>query len=180
LTLIDDKNRPFPHVEDALDAIAQFKTSDGHPLRSCLVSDFTMAAPPVTPAKVSALFNQYLSILDSTGLRHLFEPVKKRVTLSTHVGVLKPDRKVFEKALKRLGASVSLDKCLFITENANHVEKARKALKMHALRFRSAGSSKFDFDDWSEAPALIANLVAPHQLINNSRRNQNALGNPRR
>jgi hypothetical protein len=37
---------------------------------------------------------------------------------------------------------------------------------MHALRFRSAGSSKFDFDDWSEAPALIANLVAPHQLTN--------------
>ena len=166
MTLIDGDHRPFAHVEAALTAISGFKTADGKPLRSCLVSDFTMATPPVTTTKVTALFNEYLAILDGTGLRPFFEPVHKRVTLSTQAGVAKPDREIFEKALQRLGASVALKECLFITEDATHIDKARKDLKMQTLQFRSAELSEFDFDDWSDAPALIANLVAPHQLAN--------------
>jgi FMN phosphatase YigB (HAD superfamily) len=166
MTLVDGDHRPFAHVEDALTAISGFKTADGKSLRSCLVSDFTMATLPATVAKVTALFNEYLAILDGTGLRPFFEPVNTRVTLSTHAGVQKPDRKIFEKALQRLGASVSLEECLFITEDATHIDKARKTLRMKTLQFRSAGSSQFDFDDWVKAPALIANLVAPHQHAN--------------
>jgi hypothetical protein len=166
MTLVDDDRRPFAHVEDALTAISDFKTADGKSLRSCLVSDFTMATPPVTDAKVSALFNEYLAILDGAGLRSFFEPVNKRVTLSTHAGVKKPDRKIFETALQRLGADVSLEECLFITEDAAHIEKAREIFNMKTMQFHSAGSSHFDFDDWAEAPALIANLVAPHQQAN--------------
>ena len=109
MTLVGDDRRPFPHVENALAAVSGFKTADGKPLRSCLVSDFTMATAPVTAAKVAALFKEYLAILDETGLRPFFEPVKKRVTLSTHAGVQKPDRRIFEKALERLGADVALD-----------------------------------------------------------------------
>ena len=163
MTLVDADRHPFPHVEDALTAISGFKTADGKPLRSCLVSDFTMATPPVTIAKVAVLFKQYLMILEETGLRQFFEPVNKRVTLSTHAGVEKPDRKIFEKALQRLGADLSPEDCLFITEEPMHIEKARNILKMATLQFRSAGSNQFDFDDWAEAPALIANLVAPQQ-----------------
>jgi hypothetical protein len=165
-TLIDADNHPFPHVAEALTAVSGFKTAAGQPLRSCLLSDFTMATPPVTPAKVTALFNQYLAILGQSGLRPFFEPVKKRVTLSTHAGAMKPDRKIFEKALQRLGGAVPLEDCLFITENADHIDKARNQLHMQALQFRAAGASHFDFDDWAAAPALIANLVAPHQFAN--------------
>jgi len=166
LTLIDADNRPFPHVKDALDAISTFRAENGNPLRRCLVSDFTMASPPATSAKVSALFKQYLAILDPTGLRPFFEPVSKRITLSTHAGVLKPDRKIFETALSRLGAGVQLQECLFITENAAHIKAARETLEMQTLRFRSAGSNQFDFEDWAQAPALIAGLVAPNQPAN--------------
>jgi hypothetical protein len=160
-TLIDGANQAFPHVKEALTAISGFVAGDGRPLRSCLVSDFTMASPPVTTAKVTALFTQYLSILDATGLRPFFEPVNKRVTLSTHAGVGKPARKIFEKALQRLGAStIPLDDCLLITEDADHVQKARTKLHMQALQFQ------VDFHDWAEAPALIAQSVAPHQFAN--------------
>lgn len=165
-TLIDADNHPFAHVQEALTAISSFKTAAGQPLRSCLVSDFTMATPPATPAKVTALFNQYLAILDQSGLRSFFEPVKKRVTLSTHAGVMKPDRRIFEKALQRLGATGPLEECLLITENADHIDKARNQLHMQVLQFRAPGASHFDFDDWAEAPALLANLVAPHQFAN--------------
>jgi FMN phosphatase YigB (HAD superfamily) len=156
-TLVDAARQPFPHVKQALTAISSLAAADGSPLRSCLVSDFTLAPPPVTAAKVTALFNEYLAILDTTGLRPFFEPVDNRVTLSTHANALKPDRKIFDKALQRLGASaVPFDECLLITEEPAHIQAVRTKLHMHALQF------KLDFDDWALAPGLIANLAASH------------------
>jgi beta-phosphoglucomutase-like phosphatase (HAD superfamily) len=155
MTLIDQNDDPFPHVADALTAIAGFKTATGKPLASCLVSDFELTTPPTTAAKVNAIFAKYLDILDGTTLRPLFEPVRRRVTLSTHANVMKPDKKIFETALKRLGSHAKLEDCLFITENATHIEAARRTLHMQTLQFGR------DFDDWSQAPALIAHLVAP-------------------
>jgi FMN phosphatase YigB (HAD superfamily) len=160
LTLLDANDQPFPHVKEALTKIAGFKTGDGKKLRSCLVSDFPAPDPPVTPAKIKARFAEYLAILDGAGIRANFEPTAKRVTLSIHAGVFKPDRKVFEKALQRLGVTATLKECLFITENAGHVRVARQTLQMKALQFRSSGASQFDFDNWAKAPTLIASLLA--------------------
>ncbi len=165
-TLIDASNRSLLHVNEALAAIAEFKTASGRLVRSCLVSDFTMVSPPVTAAKLAAIFRDYLAVLDQAGLRTLFEPVQKRVTLSTHAGVMKPDRRVFEVALRRLGSKASLAECLFITENAAHIEHARASLKMSTLQFRAVGASRFDFDDWAQAPALIAHLLGATPAAN--------------
>ena len=43
---------------------------------------------------------------------------------------------------------------------------ARETLKMKTLQFRSPESNQFDFDNWAEAPGLIASLVAPHEPAN--------------
>ncbi len=159
MTLIDAQNRPFAHVAHALETISTYKTKDGKPLRSCLVSDFTMPTPPITVQKKRALFDQYLDILGRTGLRPLFEPVNRRVTLSTQAGVLKPDRKVFETAVRRLRVRATLEECLFVTESSAHISAARQALHMRALQFASTGQPPFDFDDWSLFPALIAQFL---------------------
>ena len=164
-TLVDDTDHPFPHVKEALGVISTF-TSGGRPLRSCLVSDFLMPTPPVTSEKIKALFNEYLAILDHTGLRPFFEPVQKRVTLSTHAGVGKPNRQIFEKALRRLGAKVPLNECLLVTEDPTHIQAVHQNLYMATLRFRSSGSTEFDFDDWSQAPMLIANRISAHLSAN--------------
>ena len=159
LTLIDSQNRPFPHVNEALQTIQAFVTADGKPLASGLVSDFDMPVPPATPQKIRAIFERYLSVLETAGLRPLFEPVQRRVTLSTHAGVLKPHRTFFVTALARLKSKALFDECLFITENRDHVRAARTELHMHALQFRSSRSTTFDFDDWLQAPAMVAHLV---------------------
>jgi FMN phosphatase YigB (HAD superfamily) len=86
-------------------------------------------------------------VLDETGLRPLFEPVQRRVTLSTHAGVCKPDPRIFTMALARLRSKAGLDECLLITENPGHIEAARTRLRMSALRFRSGASPQFDFED---------------------------------
>jgi HAD superfamily hydrolase (TIGR01509 family) len=156
LTLVDANQRLFDHVREALTAIEGFRTADSKPLSSCLVSDFTIVAPPITPAKVRPVFEEYLAVLDAAGLREFFEPVSKRVTLSTHVGVNKPDRAVFIKALSRLQSRATLEECLFITENADHIRAARQTMGMTTLQFKSPEATRFDFDDWSQAPALIA------------------------
>jgi hypothetical protein len=138
MTLLDADDRPFPHVTDVLSALAS------RPVKSCLVSDFDMALTPAVALR------RYVAILDAAGLRPFFEPVSKRVTLSNHAGVSKPNRKIFEKALQRLGASsVPFSECLFVTENADHIEAVRSRLRMQVLHFG------VDFTDWATFPDLL-------------------------
>ena len=166
LTLVDVQGRPFPHVQEALATIAGFRTAAGKPLRTALVSDFAKVDPPLTPARIKPVFDDYLARLAATGLRGFFEPVARRVTLSTHVGVPKPDRAVFEKALSRLRVKASLDECVLITEDARHVSTVRTKLGMQALRFGPSAGAGVDFDDWSQAPALLAHLLGTHRGAN--------------
>lgn len=161
LTLVDAQKKPFAHVPEALATIQGLHTAAGKPVRSALVSDFELVSAPPTAAKIAPVFTQYLAALKATGLREFFEPVARRVTLSTHVGVMKPARAVFEKALRRLQVKATLAECVFITEEASHVAAAR-VLGLQALRFASpgaAGAAQADFTDWSQAPALITHLL---------------------
>jgi len=140
-TLIDEANQqPFPHALQALRAITK-----AHPApKTCLVSDFKME---LTPAKA---MKEYVAILKAAGLRSFFEPVEKRVTLSNHAGAVKPSRKIFKKALQRLGVPATPFKhCCFITENAAHIEAAREKLHMQAFQFG------VDFTDWRDVPAML-------------------------
>ena len=154
----------FPHVREALAAVKQFKTEAGKPLSTCLVSDFG-PPPPVPQEKIGAIFKEYTSLLDNFGLTDFFKPVAKRVTLSLHAGALKPDRRVFEKAIERLELDASLAECLFITEDAKHIAACRK-LGMKTLQFGPPGSPGTDFADWSEAPLLINHIIAPGRARN--------------
>lgn len=145
----------LPHVPEALAALAEFKGDDGKPLKRALVSDTRMPALPPTPAKIKPIFDEYLATLDAVQLRSFFEPVSKNVTLSAHAGVMKPDRKVFELALKRLGATAKLSECVFVTENADHIRHCRDELGMKTLQFGK------DFTDWSDGPLLLSTMIAP-------------------
>jgi hypothetical protein len=154
----------FPYAHEALEVISRFETAGGDPLDLCLVSDFDMPTPPSTPQKVESIFDKYISLLDGLDLKGFFEPVNRRVTLSAHAGVFKPDRRIFEKAVERLGNNARLNECLFITENKDHIAACRK-LGMTALRFNPAGPEEGDFQDWSEAPLLIARAIAPDSFF---------------
>jgi len=146
-------NKLFPGVPAALSAVRKLKAADGKKLVACLVSDFTMPQPR-TPEAIDAAFSEYLKVLRRLDLTRFFKPVSERVTLSTHAGVLKPDRRVFETALRRARRSdAGLSECLFITENRSHV-KACRAMGMDALQFG------VDFKKWADAPPLIAQRMA--------------------
>ena len=75
----------FPGVLPALEALRVLPTASGDPLRICLISDFTMPPVPARPHAIKAIFEQYIEIIASVGLKPLFEPVDRNVTLSTHI-----------------------------------------------------------------------------------------------
>lgn len=145
----------LPHVPEALAAIAEFRGDNGKPLQRALVSDTEMPAPPPSPAKIKAIFDRYVGTLATLQLRSFFEPVSKHVTLSAQAGVLKPDRRVFTLAVKRLNVTAKLGDCVFVSENADHVRHCRERLGMKALQFGK------DFTDWSDGPLLLSTMVAP-------------------
>jgi FMN phosphatase YigB (HAD superfamily) len=154
----------FPRVPEALEVLRNFQTADGKRLQLALVSDFLMPDPPVTAAKIEKLFQQYLAIVKQLSLSEFFKPFKRHITLSTHAGVRKPDRRIFELAINRLGLNATLSDCLFITEHAGHISACKK-LKMATLQFASETSAG-DFDDWSEAPLLVSQLIDPANSSN--------------
>jgi len=166
-TLVDAERRPFPHVREALAAIAAMKTGRGRPVECCLVSDFDIPRASAKAADERAIFKKYVAILESAELAELFRPFTRRVTLSMHVAAMKPDSVVFETAIRRLGIRASLRSALLITKNAKHIAAARK-LGLASLQFAS-GSSRGDFDDWSRAPLLVAGLLDGPRAANASR-----------
>lgn len=160
-------NSVLPHVPEALKALSSFVTTDDDPLQMCLVSDFLDATPP-TETQIQKVFQQYLQLLDGFGLKDFFEPTDKRITLSTHAGVRKPDRRVFELALERLGLPVDLSTCMFITENAGHIQACR-AMGMETLQFgASVADVGVEFDNWSHASQLVADRLESHSDTNTS------------
>ncbi len=163
-TLIHD-NQPLPHVHAALATISEFETATGDALVLGVVSDFDMPAPPPTEAKIIALELEFLRILKSAGLDALFDPLESRITLSSRAGVFKPDRRIFELAIQRSGVSATLKECLFVTENQDHLDKCRE-FGMTVLKFGLGANEGSSFTDWSEAPLLVARLVAPGRHAN--------------
>lgn len=146
-----------------IDGVPQaLRAIEAQGVRSCLVSDYTMPATP-DPHDVEVLFAEYCALIRGFGLEPFFAPLDRRATISTQAGVLKPDRRVFELALARLGEPrAALADALLVTENDDHVRAAR-ALGMRALLYRPAGAPNSDarcFADWTQAPAKVAAMLA--------------------
>ena len=158
---LDD--RVLPHVAEALEVLLRFEGQGKPSLALSLVSNYEMPAAPVTLRKINTIFNQYVATLDKLRIKEFFEPVERHVTLSTQAGVFIADPGLFQKAIQRLRLRIGLNECLFIGNDARHVEACR-GLGMTALLFDRTG--KGDFKDWSEAPLMIARLVNPASSLN--------------
>jgi FMN phosphatase YigB (HAD superfamily) len=155
-TLIRRSDRSvYPNVKQALETISHFHTPSGEMLRVCLVSNYDM---PSANRPLDTIVIEFLSLLESTGLQTFFEPTEQNITLSSHAGVNKPDRQIFESALDRLGVTATLDECIFITENTAHLQTCR-SYGMKTIRFGEPRGIETSFSEWSEAPMLVARLM---------------------
>lgn len=164
-TLIHN-GQPFPGVVETLQAISEFETADGHSLFFGIISDFFMPAPPPTEEKILALEEQYRNqILQPTQLSGFFQPFETHVTISSRAGVFKPERKIFETALARSGTGLEFSECLFVTENKNHLDKCVE-FGITPVRFGPDTDGMAAFQEWVDAPTVIAGIVAPGHTEN--------------
>ncbi|TKJ17974.1 M20/M25/M40 family metallo-hydrolase [Blastococcus sp. CCUG 61487] len=103
-----------------------------------LLSDVTEAD---TPDDVPGIREQYHALLDGLGIRRFFEPVDRRVTLCTEVGVRKPAPAAFRAAIAKAEPALFPDDVLFVTEDVDHVRAARR-LGLHAVRIGAPGGGE--------------------------------------
>lgn len=139
---LEDQDVLLPGARETLQAIKAMRDSSGEAVVMALVSDFDM---PDRPGQIPVIRQQYYDILDSFGIRSFFEPVSERVTLSTEVGVFKPDEKIFRAVIEKLNEDLSFQCVMFITENLEHIEAARH-LGMTAIHFNGPGQTSGDVD----------------------------------
>lgn len=156
-TLLDEQtNRPLPGATGLLDALGDVRDSENLPVLSGLVSDWKM---PRDPSEVGPLRQEYLQELVASGLDSFFRPLEMRVTLSTEVGVRKPDAAIFRAALDRLQPGLPLHHAVFVTERLEHVQAAR-ALGLLAIHFKGPGQTTGEVEQFADLLELLQRIVA--------------------
>lgn len=148
---LEDQDVLLPGARETLHTIQAMQDSSGAAVVLALVSDFTMTD---ISGQIPVIQQQYYDILDSLGIRSFFEPVSERVTLSTEVGVFKPDESIFRAVIEKIDEDLSLQCVVFITENLEHVEAARD-LGMTAIHFKGPGQTSGDVDQLVDLIPII-------------------------
>jgi FMN phosphatase YigB (HAD superfamily) len=154
---LEDQQRDvlLPGARKTLTAIQAMRDPKNIPPVLALISDFDM---PSSPDEIPAIRERYVAILNHLGIRAFFEPILKRVTLSTEVGVFKPDKKIFKAAISKIDRRLTFKDVLFITENLGHVQKAR-LLEMKAIHFKGPGQTTGEVSKLVDLIPLIERFV---------------------
>jgi FMN phosphatase YigB (HAD superfamily) len=141
----------LPGALETLETIASLRTEGPPAAVLGLVSDFDM---PDRPSDVPIIQQRYYDVLADLGIRQFFEPVAERVTLSTEVGLFKPDEAVFRAAAAKVDPSLEFDRVLFITENRGHVLAARR-LGLAAVHVRGPGQPQGEVENLAAVLPLV-------------------------
>jgi FMN phosphatase YigB (HAD superfamily) len=144
----------LPGAIEVLQTVSNLKDSEGHPVLLALLSDFFM---PHQPADIPPLRQQYYALLGRLGIDTFFQPLAQFVTLSTEVGVFKPDWLLFQTAIAKAHADLAFSDVLFVTENHAHVQAAR-ILGMHAVHVKGPGQQQGDIDHLLDLIPVIHEL----------------------
>jgi FMN phosphatase YigB (HAD superfamily) len=151
----------FPGALATLKAISSLQAGSRPAALLGLVSDFDM---PRQPSEVHTIQRRYYKLLDDLGIRTFFEPLQERVTLSTEVGVYKPDEAIFRAATSKVRPTVEFADVLFVTENLSHVVAARR-LGLSAVHLRGPGQPTGEVETLPDLVPLAQAFVGGEQLV---------------
>jgi FMN phosphatase YigB (HAD superfamily) len=155
-TLLDERtNRPLPGATGLLGDLDDLRDAESQPVPFSLVSDWKM---PRKPSEAGPFRQEYLQALGASGLDVFFQPLEARVTLSTDVGVRKPDAAIFRAALDRIRPGLPFGHAVFVTERFDHVQAAR-ALGMMAVHFKGPGQTAGEVEQFADLLELLKQMV---------------------
>jgi beta-phosphoglucomutase-like phosphatase (HAD superfamily) len=149
----------LPGAEELLSSIKGMNDTVGNSPAIALISDFDNFEEGLQLNDVKPFQLKYYDILNKLGIISYFEPVYKYVTLSTEVGVRKPDERIFRTAIDTIEKDLPFENVLFITENPFHISAARE-LGMKAIHFKGPGQSTGDTDRLIDLVPLIQSFMS--------------------
>lgn len=153
--IVNNQDILLPGARETLQALQPLTDVDGEPAILALLSDFGETG--ATPEQVAASQQAYYAILDQLAIRHFFEPVAQRVTLSTEAGAVKPSKRIFQAAIRKI-PGLEFSDVFFTTENKKHVRAARR-LGMHAAHFKGPGQLTGEVDKLTDLIPLVQNFL---------------------
>src|SRR5215211_3072990 len=93
---LESNDELLPGASELLSAIESMKSSTE--VQMGLISDFDKFEQGLRLIDVKPLQLEYYNIIDKLGISSYFEPLYKHITLSTEIGIRKPDQKIFQAA----------------------------------------------------------------------------------
>lgn len=155
---LENQNRGglLPGASETLEAIQALRDAGGNAPVLALLSDF--GEIPATSEQIQASQQEYFGILRDLGILRFFEPVTRRVTLSTEVGAEKPSRKIFKAVIDKIGGGLRFQDVMFITERQSHVKAARK-LRMKSIHFKGPGEISGDVTRLPDLLPLVRDFL---------------------
>jgi hypothetical protein len=149
------RGKPRAGAEALLGALNSLRDGEGNRPELALLSDYGVAA---SPADAARLRKEYLADLRRLGLARYFNPPDRRVTLSSDVGVFKPDPRLFRAAIDRIRPRLPYHSVVFVTENVVHVRAARE-LGMLAAQVKAPGQKGGEVDGLPELLPVLRRLL---------------------
>src|SRR5215208_597139 len=134
---LEDQDVLLPGARETLQAIQEMRDHSGEAVALALVSDVDM---PDDPEQMPIIRQRYYEILEGLTIRSFFEPVADRVTLSSEVGVSKPDEKIFRATIEKINEGLCFGDVVFVTASRVHVLEALR-LGMRAIHFKGPGQN---------------------------------------
>ncbi|HEY7080761.1 MAG TPA: hypothetical protein VH500_13740 [Nitrososphaeraceae archaeon] len=156
---LEFNNELLPGALELLSSIKTMNVGDGDSHDIALISDFDNFDHGLRLIDVKPFMLKYYNILQKLGIASFFEPLYKHVTLSTEVGVRKPDKKIFRAAIDSFEKDLSFENVLFITEDSGHVAVARQ-FGMNAIHFKGPEQSAGEVDKLIDLVPLIQKFLS--------------------
>ncbi len=94
--------------------------------------------------KIALLSNSSSSYLRNELAKYDLEKYFDQITISSEVGLIKPQSEIFEYVMQKLSASS--DECVFIDDNPRHVKAAEK-IGMHAIVYSDVDSLRINLQE---------------------------------
>lgn len=152
---LEARGRPREGAAALLSALQSARDGEGNPLERALLSDYGLAR---SASEAARLRREYRAELRALGLDRYFRPAGRRITLSSDVGVYKPDARIFRAAIEKFERRLPYHSVVFVTENAAHVRAARE-LGMLAVQVSAPGQTGGEVDGLPELLPVLLRLL---------------------
>jgi FMN phosphatase YigB (HAD superfamily) len=156
-TLINENTQEIlPDAINTLSGIKNIIDSNGDPLILGLISNYGNIHMSNEEKIVNR--NQYYNLLNKVHITQFFEPLDQKVTLSSEIGVEKPDERIFRAAIDKIQRELPYEQVFFITENHHHI-KAVDSFGMIGIQYGNSDDNILKVDHLIDLIPLINQMV---------------------